>query len=134
MEENWETVYKVVFESGTPGKFFSASVDEPGWALEYRIGETTEPERGFIFAFDTYCNARHWCDVCYEVDAIRRPILESDGVVLNREPPGMSLYLMSNMMIDFWDGVLPRSLCNFILPKGTVWCSELTPRRVVEEW
>lgn len=128
------TVFKVVRKSGISGKFLSASVYEPGWVLEYRLGETIEPERGFIFAFDTYYNARHWCDECYAVDGMtRRVILESDGIVINREPPGMSAHLMSPMMTDFWDGALPRSFCSFILPAGTVWCSGLKPVRVLEE-
>ena len=124
------TVYKVVAKRD--GTYSSASVADPKWVIGYKLGKTATANRGYIFAFDTYRNAQAWCDMCYAYDPQWRKhsILESEAVVVDREPMAMAEFLIDEYLTGFWDG---KQSGHAPIPRGTVWCSELTPRRLYWE-
>ena len=133
-----QTVYKVV--SVRQYMYRSASVTDPNWSLLYDINMTTRPKydtdtttrphKGYIFAFSTLESARRWAEQNFYPSDGKYAILESDAVIADDAPYKMSLFLLGYCLTEFWREGEDSNL--HIPPHGTVWCSELTPRRVVK--
>ena len=133
-----QTVYKVV--SVRQYMYRSASITDPNWSLLYDINmrttpkydtdTTTRPHKGYIFAFSTLESAKQWAEQNFYRGGVQYAILESDAVIADDAPYKMSLFLSGDCLIEFWRAGDCHGLQN--PPHGTVWCSELTPRRVVK--
>lgn len=132
-----QTVYKVV--SVRQYMYRSASITDPNWSLLYDINmrttpkydtdTTTRPHKGYIFAFSTLKSAKQWAEQNFYRGGVQYAILESDAVVVNDNPRLMSLFLSGDCLTTFWRGTRENL---YEPPQGTVWCSELTPKRVIE--
>ena len=127
-----QIVYKVVTKHWRPNEFTSASVADPAWMLDYELGKPTKPKRGYIFAFDTHDNAMAWLNMCYDHATTHHAVLESEAVVVDRLPVTMAMFLIDEFLYEFWSGRPPSYQYDSTPPRGTVWCSELTPMRVIE--
>ena len=134
-----QTVYKVV--SVRHYMYRSASVTDPNWSLLYDINmttvpkydtdTTTKPHKGYIFAFLTLASAKRWAEQNFYRSGVQYAILESDAIIADDAPYKMSLFLSGDCLTEFWR----TGDCNGLQspPHGTVWCSELTPKRVMKE-
>ena len=130
MGETQTVVYKVIIKRWWHDKFTSAAVTTKRWMLNYELGKTTRPKKGYIFAFDTLQHARLWRD---SINGNLYTIIESEAIIADAGPVSIAVFLSNNKLEEFWDGQRPYGSTEYNTPpQGTVWCSELTPIRVIE--
>lgn len=121
-------VYKVV--KNVNERYFSAIVTDEGWRLEYEIDKEVSAPHGYVFAFYNLGMAKDWMWTCISFhDTV---ILECDAEIEVFAPSLMAYDCRPETMALFWEDD-PDVPVSQQIPMGTVWCSTLTPRKVVME-
>ena len=116
-------VYKVV--AIRLGKFVSAIMnheDNPGWMLEYTIGEITYPKVGYIYAFkDLDPSWRFIKNDMFTRGSIE--VLKCEGEFVDASPKASFSFLPQNLE-KFWSNlnVLEKKGSERWAPEGSVWC------------
>jgi hypothetical protein len=131
-------VYKVVIKEKR--NFVSAVMYiHSNWKTTYRLGKTTVPKEGRLFAFKNFKDAYDWVANGSRWYTKHVSILEceAEGVSLS---PILYQWNCPIVFSNYWEQYeeairnhKKKPKCNVYIPTGTIMCRAITPMKIVAE-